>query len=120
MTILGELLEIPPSYAILCVIFTSLLFAWIKSKSYHLDHIPGPFLSRYTDAYRAYLAWKYSGQDVNLFMKVHSTYGDVVRIGPRSVSVLDPASIPSIYGVKARFNKVSLLSWRLRFSRENN
>ncbi len=108
MAILSELPEIPPSYAALALIFAGLLFAWIQSKAYRLDHIPGPFLSRYTDAYRAYMAWKYSGQDVNLFMKIHSKYGDVVRVGPRSVSVLDPAAVPSIYGVKARFNKVRL------------
>lgn len=107
MTGLPEIREIPPFYAVLGVIFASLFFTLIRSKAYHLGHLPGPFLSRYTDAYRAYLAWKYSGQDVNLYMKVHSAYGNVVRIGPRSVSVLDPAAIPFIYGVKARFNKVT-------------
>lgn len=109
MTGLSELREIPPFYAVLALVCASLIFALIKSKAYKLDHVPGPFLSRYTDAYRAYMAWKYSGQDVNLYMKVHSIYGDVVRVGPRSISVLDPAAIPAIYGVKARFNKVCIL-----------
>jgi len=39
-------------------------------------------------------------------MKIHSMYGDVVWIGLRSVSVLEPAAVSSTYGVKARFNKV--------------
>ena len=110
---LSELREIPPVYAVLGLVFASLIFALVKSRAYKLDHVPGPFLSRYTDAYRAYLAWKYSGQDVNLYMKVHSIYGDVVRLGPRSISVLDPAAIPSIYGVKARLNKVRIPVWTL-------
>lgn len=107
MALLCSLQKVPPSYAVLLFISAAFLFAFIKSKAYRLDHVPGPFLSRYTDAYRAYLAWRYSGQDVNLFMKLHSEYGDVVRVGPRSVSILDPAAVQSVYGIKARFNKVS-------------
>jgi hypothetical protein len=52
------------------------------------------------------MAFKYSGREVSLYMKLHGEYGDIVRIGPRSVSVLDPRAIPVIYNVKARLSKV--------------
>lgn len=86
--------NLSPTYVLLSLLLVSLVVAWARSRSHHLDHVPGPFISRYTDAYRAYLAWKYPNQDVNLYMKVHAKYGDVVRLGPRSVSVLDPLAVP--------------------------
>jgi hypothetical protein len=52
------------------------------------------------------MAFKYSGREVNLYMKLHQKYGNVVRIGPRSVSVLDPRAVPIIHNVKARLSKV--------------
>jgi hypothetical protein len=94
------------SYSALAILIASLAIAVIRSHAARLQHVPGPWLSRYTDLLRAFLAMKYSGQEVNLYMKLHSKYGDVVRVGPRSVSVLDPQAIPTIYGVKARLNKV--------------
>ncbi|KAL2880404.1 hypothetical protein SGCOL_004121 [Colletotrichum sp. CLE4] len=32
-------------------------------------------------------------------------YGDVVRLGPRSVTVFDPSAVPVIYGVRSRLDK---------------
>jgi hypothetical protein len=93
-------------YVILVLISTSIIIAVVRSRVARLEHIPGPFLAKYTDALRAYMAFKYSGREVNLYMKLHRKYGQVVRIGPRSVSVLDPRAVPVIYNVKARLNKV--------------
>jgi hypothetical protein len=97
-----------PYYAILALVSASLVIAIVRSRAAGLEHIPGPFLAKYTDALRAYMAFKYSGREVNLFMKLHQQYGDVVRIGPRSVSVLDTRAVPVIYNVKARLSKVSV------------
>jgi hypothetical protein len=105
---LSSLLGNHPYYAILGVLFACLVIAVIRSKAAGIDHIPGPFLARYTDALRAYLAFKYSGRETNLFMKLHEKYGDLVRVGPRSVSVLDPQAVSTIYNVKARLNKMSI------------
>jgi hypothetical protein len=113
MTLLSVLYDLPLYYSVLTIFLTCVIIAVVRSRAAGLDHVPGPWLSRYTDALRPYLAIKYSGQDVNLFMKLHSKYGDVVRVGLRSVSVLDPLAIPTIYGVKARLNKVCYLSLTL-------
>ena len=78
----------------------------VRSKAARIDHIPGPFLARYTNVLRAYMAVKYSGREVNLYMKLHRKYGDVVRVGPQTVSVLDPKAVSIIYNVKARLRKV--------------
>jgi hypothetical protein len=109
MTLLELLYDVPPYYGAVVFLLTCVFIAVVRSRAALLDHVPGPWLSRYTDALRAYLTMKYSGQDVNLYMKLHSQDGDVVRVGPRSVSVLDPQAILTIYGLNARLNKVCLL-----------
>jgi hypothetical protein len=93
-------------YVILVLFSVSIIIAVARSRAARIDHIPGPFLAKYTDALRAYMAFKYSGREVNLYMKLHKKYGQVVRIGPRTVSVLDPRAVPVIYNVKARLSKV--------------
>ncbi len=93
-------------YVILVLFYISIVIAAVRSRAAKLEHIPGPFLAKYTDALRAYMAFKYSGREVNLYMKLHKKYGQVVRIGPRTVSVLDPRAVPVIYNVKARLSKV--------------
>jgi hypothetical protein len=96
-----------PIFPVIFVAFcVSMVIAFFSSRASGLGHVPGPFLARYTDLFRAAMAVIYSDREINLFMKLHSKYGDAVRVGPRSVSVLDPAAIPTIYGVKARLDKV--------------
>ncbi len=97
-----------PYYALLVLVSACLVIAVLRSRAAGIEHIPGPFLAKYTDALRAYMAFKYSGREVNLYMKLHEKYGDVVRIGPQSVSVLDPRAVSVIYNVKARLSKVCL------------
>ena len=99
-------IESHPYYVLLTVAVGCLIIAVVRSKKAGIDHVPGPFLAKYTDALRAYMAVKYSGREVNLYMKLHRKYGDVVRIGPRTVSVLDPKAVSVIYNVKARLSKV--------------
>lgn len=38
------------------------------------------------------------GQRPYMFQKLHRQYGDVVRVGPRELSVIDPAALSTIYG----------------------
>lgn len=108
MDLLSSFLGSRPYYAVLGVLLVCLAISVIRSKAAGIDHIPGPFLARYTDALRAYLAFKHSGRETNLFMKLHAEYGDLVRVGPRTVSVLDPQAVSTIYNVKARLNKVCI------------
>lgn len=79
------------------------------SKRAGLSHIPGPFIARYTNLWAVYVAWKtdYAGTRAAFNQTLQQQYGDVVRTGPRNVSVMDPAAIPTIYGVRSRLDKVS-------------
>ena len=99
---------VPSGYAILilvpvCVLFYVVVFNNLKAG---LSEIPGPFLARHTDAWRLYIAWRYAGHEKEVYGSLKEQYGDVIRIGPRAVTVLDPRAVPIIYGVKSRLAKV--------------
>lgn len=98
-----------------CAIIVSVFVAFliVSSRRAGLSNIPGPFLARYTDTWALYYAWKiahYGLDKVSYYRQLQAHYGIVIRTGPRSVVVLDPAAVPLIYGVRAKLNKVSLLS----------
>ena len=99
--------QIPTTYFLLALILMFIIIVIARNRFPGLEHIPGPFLARYTDALRAFMAWKGQALSDNLYLKMHGQYGNVVRIGPRSVSVRDSEAIPLIYGIKARLNRVS-------------
>jgi hypothetical protein len=54
----------------------------------------------------------FQGRTVESLQKCHQKYGKVVQIGPRTVSVSDPAMIPLIYGIRNPLPKVSGPSYR--------
>ena len=102
----------PPPFLLLCappiLLLIFLLYLLINSRCANLSHIPGPLLARYTDLWNFFQAWKIVrwGGKVEFYQELQAQYGDVVRVGPRSVVVLDPAAVPIIYGVRARLDKV--------------
>lgn len=105
---LAALLSVSPLYIALCLIAVWISYLVVKSKSYKLDHVPGPFLAKYTDTWRAYKAWSfnhYTENGVNYQTQLLGKYGDVVRIGPNTVLVLDPEAINSVLGFKERLEK---------------
>jgi hypothetical protein len=69
----------------------------ISNKTAAISHIPGPFLARYTDAWSLWLTWKthHHGNRAATLRTLEAQYGSVVRTGPRSVTVLDPAACPA-------------------------
>lgn len=69
-----------------------------------LRSLPGPFLAKFTDAWRLLKVWR--GDYEKTTICLHEKYGDVVRVGPNMISIADPAAIESIYGVKTNFPKV--------------
>lgn len=99
--------------AITFVVFTlTVLHLIVDSKRAGLSHIPGPCLARYTDAWALHRAWsaqKHGDKAKSLRLLQHQ-YGDVVRTGPRSVTVFDPLAVPTIYGVRTKLNKVCHVS----------
>lgn len=104
-------------YVIPAALITFIVYIVIQSKRARLDDIPGPWLARYTDAWRAYEAWKSPGSDTNYQIRVFKLYGDVVRIGPTTVLVSDPEAINTVLGFKTRLEKVRLLLLCLTHSR---
>lgn len=105
MAVTTSLLTSPVLVGVFC--FVAIGYLITKSRRKGLEHIPGPSIARYTDAWRAYKAWSLSGHDdgstyqSNLLGK----YGDVIRIGPSTVLVQDPEAINSVLGFKERLEK---------------
>jgi hypothetical protein len=71
-----------------------------------LSRYPGPFLAKFTDY------WRF--RDVRrrrshlTMVALHKRHGPVVRTGPNTLSIADPAYIPKIYGPGHGFLKVCL------------
>ncbi|KAI1337076.1 cytochrome P450 [Xylariaceae sp. FL0016] len=83
---------------------TSIL-AWLIRNRYHngLNKYPGPLLASLTDWWRL---WDVYGQRPELtHQKLHAKYGDVVRLGPNTLSFADPKALKAIYGLNKGFIK---------------
>jgi hypothetical protein len=92
---------------IFAVLFLVRLF--LRSRQARLSHIPGPWLAKYTNAWRGYRAWRLNHNKEgakNYQIDMIGQYGDVVRISPRHVLVYDPAAIDTVLGFKQRLDKV--------------
>lgn len=73
-----------------------------------LRYIPGPFFASFTNLWRAY-AQSAGGFNTKL-IQLHEKYGPLVRLGPNSVSVGDPAAVGIIYTNRGEFIKVYQIS----------
>lgn len=69
-----------------------------------LRTIPGPFVARFTDLWRAF--YTYRGRVDATHVELHRRYGDAVRIGPNCVSISDPNLIRTIYSTRNPWKKV--------------
>ncbi|KAI9730791.1 MAG: hypothetical protein M1818_008071 [Claussenomyces sp. TS43310] len=73
-----------------------------------LSHLPGPAISKISNFWKLNAAWH---EDVpKRLIALHRRYGPIVRIGPNSISVNDPAAYPVIYGSKRVFKKTQYLA----------
>ena len=100
---------ISPLYLPILLIPAFFIYLFITSKKARLDHIPGPWLAKYTNAWRGYQAWRLNHHKqgaVNYQINMIGKYGDVVRIGPTHVLVYDPEAVDTILGFKERLDKV--------------
>lgn len=80
-----------------------------------LKEIPGPFFARFSNLWRLIETWR--GHYERTVQDLHRRHGNIVRIGPKIVSLTDPDVIESIYGVKADLPKVRVFAfcqWSLR------
>lgn len=84
------------------VFITQYVLAYLSSP---LKRIPGPFLAKFSNFWR--FINHYGQTHIETQKKLHEQYGDVVRLGPTTVSIADPNLIKTIYNTRGTFLKVS-------------
>ncbi|CAI7625126.1 unnamed protein product [Penicillium pancosmium] len=88
----------------LAVCFGGLLIWGLKNRYKHgLHRYPGPFLASITDWWR--LVDVYGRRSEVTHRALHKKYGDVVRLGPNTLSFSSPKALKTIYGLNKGFNK---------------
>lgn len=90
------------------------LSLWLARNRYHngLSKYPGPFLASITDWWRFFDV--YGRRPEVTHRALHKKYGEVVRLGPNTLSFSDPKALKTIYGLNKGFIKVGSLRTKLR------
>lgn len=70
-----------------------------------LKGIPGPFVAKFSNIWRFYSHYRQT--HIETQKALHDKYGDVVRLGPNTVSVADASLLKTIYSTRGTFVKVS-------------
>lgn len=89
------------------LVLVSLIIGRLIQNYFHngLNRYPGPLLASLTDWWRF---WDVYGRRPEItHQKLHAKYGDVVRLGPNTLSFADPKALGTIYGLNKGFSKVS-------------
>ncbi|KAJ6015172.1 hypothetical protein N7540_009763 [Penicillium herquei] len=68
-----------------------------------LKNIPGPFWTRLTSLW--YFNQLYNGKFEHENIRLHQTYGPIVRIAPNQYSISDVSAIKTVYGSGSKFPK---------------
>lgn len=71
-----------------------------------LNKYPGPLLASLTDWWR--FIDVYNRRPDITHIKLHAKHGDVVRLGPNTLSFADPKAIKAIYGLNKGYVKVGV------------
>lgn len=92
------------------LISVAVLLLWLARNRYHngLSKYPGPFLASITDWWRFFDV--YGRRPEVTHRALHKKYGDVVRLGPNTLSFSDPKALKTIYGLNKGFIKVGQVS----------
>lgn len=69
-----------------------------------LNKYPGPFLANFSDAWRFWSV--HHGKSHTTLRTLHDRHGDIVRLGPNSLSFSNPDALKAIYGLNNRLTKV--------------
>lgn len=82
--------------------------AWLWKNRYNkgLNKYPGPFLASLTDWWRFFDVLGRRPERTHI--ELHRRHGDVVRLGPNTLSFADPKALKTIYGLNKGFTKVSM------------
>ncbi|KFY18824.1 hypothetical protein V491_04690 [Pseudogymnoascus sp. VKM F-3775] len=104
MMVLSDLAAAPPSALVALAISLSLYTCYSVFVSYwRLRDVPGPFWAKFTDFQRMFWVKTMRAQEIH--REAHEKYGDCVRFGPNTVSLCDPAMIPTLYPMRSGFLK---------------
>jgi hypothetical protein len=101
--ILSTLLERWP--VVLAVVVTAYLLS--NYFNHGLNKYPGPALANVTDWWRFVDVYRRRPDITQLAL--HRKHGDIVRLGPNTLSFADPKAIKQIYGLNKGMTKVCLL-----------
>lgn len=84
------------------IVITQYVVTYLQSP---LKKIPGPFLAKFSNFWR--FLNHYGQTHIETQRKLHEQHGDIVRLGPNTVSVADASLIKTIYNTRGTFLKVS-------------
>jgi hypothetical protein len=82
------------------LVLTQHVLAYLRSP---LKQLPGPFLAKFSNIWRFFN--HYGQTHIETQKKLHEQYGDVVRLGPTTVSIADASLIKTIYNTRGTFLK---------------
>lgn len=80
-----------------------ILYTIITALCSPLRRIPGPLIARFTKLW--YFVHVGNGNFQHENISLHKAYGPLVRLGPNFVSVDDPSSVKTVYGITSKFPK---------------
>ncbi|KAI9710774.1 MAG: hypothetical protein M1828_002116 [Chrysothrix sp. TS-e1954] len=101
--LLQNILDALIAYAHWLVPFAVLAWFLRNKYGYGIKKYPGPVVAAWTDWYKLY--WGFQRTVEKEHQRLHKVHGDVVRIGPRTLSFADPQAIKDIYGLGKGFYK---------------
>ncbi|KAB5543017.1 cytochrome P450-like protein [Coniochaeta sp. 2T2.1] len=86
-------------------VIATVVLAYLVKNRYHngLNKYPGPLLASMTDWWRLWDVWGRRPEVTH--RALHKKHGDVVRLGPNSLSFADPKALKTIYGLNKGFIK---------------
>jgi hypothetical protein len=81
---------------------------WLLRNKYRngFNKYPGHPLAGYTNFWRFFDALGRSPEKTHI--QLHRRYGDIVRLGPNTLSFADPKAVKTIYGLNKGFVKVNI------------
>lgn len=74
-----------------------------------LRRYPGPFWARISVFWKVKHFQASNFQAYRVIDELHAKYGDVVRLGPRQLSINDPSAYQAVYGASSECHRVHML-----------
>lgn len=102
--LVGSSLPVVP--LVVCILL-SLVVLQLWRTWWRLRHIPGPFPASITNFQR--VRWVTTKRAHLILQDMHEKYGEVVRIGPNTVTFSNPEAIPTVYTARTGFPKVRVI-----------